>query len=160
MTAEPWKTWISTGILEKTTGNTTDIEYIYRYLETLIEAYAVQRLAADPSNCIEFLTRCVNHYGIPTLEFKQNCGWYNNPTRYFLQALHEGRISHGGHELLGWAADNCTVKEDSVGYVMPSKKRSADKIDPLVATIMGIAAATDLSQPRYDFYVTNQLEIG
>ena len=35
--------------------------------------------------------------------------------------------------------NNVTVKEDSQGYMMPSKIKSQDKIDPIVATIMAFS---------------------
>jgi phage terminase large subunit-like protein len=157
---EPWRSWIESGLIQVTSGNTTDIEACYAHLDDLLDRYQIAAMAADPHNCIEFLQRCLRHYGLPVYEFAQNCTRYNEPTRYFVTALLEGRIRHGGHKLLGWAADNITVREDSRGYIMPNKMKSTDKIDPIVATIMAIGAATRDELPSYDYYLTNPVELG
>ena len=96
-------------------------------------------MAADPNNCREYLTRCVNEWGLETYEFYQSCKKYNEPTRTFMDRLRQGLIRHGHNPLLGWCANNLTVREDPSEYIMPAKAKSADKIDPMVATIMAFS---------------------
>ena len=60
----------------------------------------------------------------------------------FRNALSEGRLIHGGNQLARWCAMNVVVKESAEGdYIMPSKKRSMDKIDPIAAAIMALAGS-------------------
>lgn len=44
-------------------------------------------------------------------------------------------------QMLRWMADNMTVEMDAAGNVKPSKKRSREKIDGMVAMIMGLDRA-------------------
>ena len=53
----------------------------------------------------------------------------------------EGKLWHGGNPVLRWMADNMTVEQDAAGNVKPSKKRSREKIDGMVADIMGLDRA-------------------
>ncbi len=147
---EPWATWIRNGIVTATDGDTTDINAVYTVTKQIIEQYELKSMAADPSNCREYLTRCVNEWGITTYEFYQSTKKYNEPTRGFVDLLNKGRICHGNNPLLAWCANNLTVKEDSSEYIMPAKSKSADKIDPIVATIMGLSECLfDESEPAW-----------
>ena len=62
----------------------------------------------------------------------------NEPTRELLDMLHEGRLIHGGNPLLAWCALNLVLQTNQVDYVRPSKRHAKEKIDPIVALIMGI----------------------
>jgi phage terminase large subunit-like protein len=48
-------------------------------------------------------------------------------------------LIHGGNPVLRWNADNLVVEIDSSGNFRPSKKRSREKIDGIVALIMGLS---------------------
>jgi len=138
---QPFARFIADGSLTVTHGETTDTAAIYETLERRGEEYEIRSLAFDPHNCREFSTRALNEYGIDTAPFNQTCGRYNEPLREFVNALAEGRIVHGGDGLLGWAALNMAIHSDTRDYQMPSKRRSVDKIDPIVAIIMAIGEA-------------------
>lgn len=143
LTRAPWADWINDGHLIVTNGDTTDIDAIYAEMEQLNRTYSIRKLAGDPHNCREFLTRCNNQWGIETYDHLQSCGAYNEPMRIFDKVATSGRIAHGGNPLLAWCADNLTVKENSIGYIMPAKNKSKDKIDPMVAGIMAQGLAVD-----------------
>ena len=42
-------------------------------------------------------------------------------------------------KLLAWAADNVVPKFNAAGNIMPDKQKCAEKIDPIVATIMALS---------------------
>ena len=50
----------------------------------------------------------------------------------------EGRIIHGGQPVLRWMAGNVVVDTDPAGNIKPTKAKSAEKIDGIVATIMAL----------------------
>ncbi len=142
LTKEPWRSWIASRQLRVTSGDTTDVEAIYKVMEEeVIPNYQLRTIAYDPNNAREFSSNCVNKWGLETFAFSQTCRKYNEPTRELLKALQEGRINHCSHSLLGWCASNMSVKEDSMEYLMPCKAKSSGKIDPMVAIIMGLSEA-------------------
>ena len=63
------------------------------------------------------------------------------PTKEFYKLLLEGRIRHGGNPVLRWMASNVVVETDTAGNIKPSKKRSKEKIDGIVAGIMALDRA-------------------
>ena len=51
-------------------------------------------------------------------------------------------LAHGDNPVLTWMAYNMVAMRDAAGNVKPDKKNSGEKIDGLVAMIMGLARAT------------------
>ena len=51
------------------------------------------------------------------------------------------QIAHGDHPVLRWMADNIVVRTDPAGNIKVDKEKSAEKIDGIVAMIMGLARA-------------------
>ena len=50
----------------------------------------------------------------------------------------EGNIVHGGNPVLKWMAQNVVMRQDPAGNIKPDKERSVEKIDGIVALIMGL----------------------
>ena len=59
----------------------------------------------------------------------------------FYQFVMEGRIRHGRHPVLDWNMGNVIIDQDAAGNIKPNKKKSTEKIDGVVALLMGIARA-------------------
>jgi phage terminase large subunit-like protein len=75
------------------------------------------------------------------VEFRQGYVSMNEPTKALLGGLANGTIRHGGHPVLRWMASNAAKKEDPAGNIKPDKAASGEKIDGIVATIMGLGLA-------------------
>lgn len=146
---EPWAGWISRGLLRVTDGDTTDIQSIYSRLSECARMYDLRSVAYDPHGLPEFAVRA-DEIGIETYGFQQSYSKYNGPLLELLRALKEGRIMHGNNELLGWCARNLVAKTNDAGHMMPSKSRSQDKIDPIVALVMALSEALYWSESSYE----------
>ena len=59
-----------------------------------------------------------------------------------------GGLHHGGRPIVRWMASNVTVETDAAGNIKPSKKKSIEKIDGIVASIMALGRAMLLSEHR------------
>lgn len=135
---EPWLSWIKRGHLVVTPGDTTDPEAVQQEILRVREIRPLGSLAYDGSQDRTLGTTLLNTYGVPMFEFFQTCRKYNEPFRKLLAFLREGRLILTC-PILRWAADNVIVKTDATGAVMPDKLKSIEKIDPIVAMLMGLA---------------------
>jgi phage terminase large subunit-like protein len=63
------------------------------------------------------------------------------PTKDLFQFVLEGKIRHGKHPVLDWNMRNVVVERDAADNIKPSKKKSTEKIDGVVALLMGLARA-------------------
>ena len=67
-----------------------------------------------------------------------------------------GKLRHGGHPVLRWMASNVAVETDAAGNLKPSKKKSTERIDGIVAGVMALGRSM-LHQPRQSIYETQGL---
>lgn len=146
ITAEPWATWVRQGLLVSHSQEINEMrnEIVREFHVNLIRSWAY-----DPANSRDF-AQSLEPEGIEVVKFWQNAGMWTEPMTNFLRDLKKGRIIHDGNGLLGWAAGNMVTvnmsKAASV-QVMPDKRSSPDKIDPIVAVIMAYRLAT-IAPPR------------
>ena len=61
-----------------------------------------------------------------------------NVFKQFYKLLMEGRIVHGGNPIMAWMAGNVVVDTDPAGNIKPTKAKSPEKIDGIVAAIMAL----------------------
>ena len=60
------------------------------------------------------------------------------PTKEFCKLMLEGKIIHGGNPVLRWMALNVVVDRDAADNIKPTKAKSPEKIDGIVASIMAL----------------------
>ena len=136
----PYPAWVTAGYLKSTSGNVIDYACIREEINRLGEIYHIQEIAADPWNATQLLTE-LDQDGFTVISVRQNYAMLSPPTKEFYKLLLEGKIKHGGNPVLRWMASNVVVETDTAGNIKPSKKRSKEKIDGIVAGIMALDRA-------------------
>jgi phage terminase large subunit-like protein len=81
------------------------------------------------------------------------------PTKELQRLVLDGRYRHGGNPLVRWQVDHLAVELDPAGNVKPSKRRSSEKIDGLVAGIMALDRASRRTAPVESAYAEHGLTI-
>ncbi len=66
----------------------------------------------------------------------------NWPSKKLEEVVLSGRLCHGGNPVLRWMAGNVSIEQDAADNWKPSKKRSVERIDGIVAMIMALDGAT------------------
>ncbi len=79
--------------------------------------------------------------GLDVIPFGQDYYSVAAPSAEFERLVIGKKIQHGGHPILRWMAANVTVETDSAGNIKPSKKKSTERIDGIVATILALGRA-------------------
>ena len=145
ITKAPLCNWIRDGWVRVTPGNATDHDAILTWLEEQRVKYRLRELAYDDNNARQFGIDVINA-GLPAFAFYQTKRNYNEPCVQFEALAADGLIEHDGNPLLRWMIGNVVMEADARGYVQPAKHKSAEKIDLVVALLMGYARAlfTDL----------------
>lgn len=140
LTAEPFRTWISDGLLTITPGNTTDADAIYSAVAEARELYNLKSIAIDPNNARILGSELVAR-GCHVYEFSQWARTWNEPFREILRLFAERQVIHGDDPVLSWCATNLVTHTSGDGLIKPSKQSSREKIDPLVAVFFAFAEA-------------------
>jgi phage terminase large subunit-like protein len=141
----PYDRWAEAGWIEKTNGRATDRVSIARRLADIRQLYDVQTIAFDRWR-FEDLAKLLADEGIelPLVEFVPGFRTYAAAVDAFERAVLERRMLHNGSPILKWQAGNVIIEADAAGNRKPSKAKSIDRIDGIVAAIMACGvAATD-----------------
>lgn len=130
--------WAEAGLVELTAGNAADHYRIEETVLSVAKQCDIRAVAYDPHNGETIAGRLADGGGLKMLRFPQSTGSYNEPARAFERAVAGGRMLHGGNPVLRWMASNCIIVQNAAGHIMPSRKKSRDKIDGVVAAVMAV----------------------
>ena len=136
----PYEAWRRDGLLFATPGNVIDYDAILEQLKRLGSTYRIGEVAFDRWGATRISTQLTDA-GFTMVEFGQGYASMSAPTKELLRLVLGRGIGHGGNPILRWMADNVTVEQDAAGNVKPSKGKSREKIDGIVAAIMGLDRA-------------------
>ena len=133
--------WARDGWIDLTPGKVTDYGVIRQDINNLAKRYDIKEIAFDPRNAAYLAQQMHEEDRLPMVEFGQNSANFTEPTKMFDRLLSARHLQHFGNPVLRWNAGNAVKRVYPNGNEMPDKGRSADKIDGVVATIMGLARA-------------------
>ncbi len=135
-----YQRWHSLGLLEAIPGETVDPARVRDRIEQLAETYSFRQIGFDPWGA-EDTMRFFDDRGFDVVKFRPSYRDFNGGSKELEAAVTSRRLVHGGHEILREQARVCAVDEDHNEEIRPSKKRSGDKIDGIVATVMALSLA-------------------
>ena len=141
----PYAVWKKTGVFNTTEGNVVDYDYIVAFIAKLSERFRIREIAYDRYGAEKIrrdLEELGAEHGFTVFPFGQGFISMSPPSKDFFQFVMEGKIRHGKHPVLDWNMGNVIVDQDAAGNIKPNKKKSTEKIDGVVALIMGLARAT------------------
>ena len=133
----PYDVWAQKGLLQATEGNVVHYGFIQQFINDLNTKYYIKEIAVDRWNAT-MLTQNLEGDGFTMVPFGQGYASMSPPTKEFYKLLMEGRIIHGGNPILRWMAGNVVVDTDPAGNIKPTKAKSPEKIDGIVASIMAL----------------------
>lgn len=145
----PWDDWVASGALEVTPGDIVDQDYIMAAVIEGLGQFDVERIGYDPWGSTKLVTD-LEKEGVSVdllVRIRQGILSLGEPTKQFERLVFGAKLDHGGHPLLAWMAGNALVRFDENLNYMPAKKRSADKIDGIMAAVMGQAVWLEAQGP-------------
>lgn len=149
----PYTQWIREGLIHATPGNVIDYDYIRNHVSKAAELYSVKEVAIDRWNATQIATQLQSD-GITVCLFGQGFASMASPTKRLYELVLDEKLRHGGCPVLRWMMGNTAVKQDAAGNHKPDKEKSTEKIDGVVATIMGLGRA--LVHQEEDFAYTER----
>jgi len=136
----PYRRWVEAGALKTTPGNVTDYDFIEEAVRADAEMFRCMGLAIDPWNATQVAVH-LGEDGLPVTLYRQGFRTMAAPSKETERLYLGGALEHGSHPVLEWMWRNATYRQDPAGNIKPDKERAAEKIDGVVATVMGIGLA-------------------
>jgi phage terminase large subunit-like protein len=136
----PYCQWIHEGHIEATPGEAIDYAYIRKRINELGQIYRIERIAIDRWNATQLATE-LEQDGFNMVAFGQGFASMSWPAKKLDAIVLSEQLRHGGNPVLRWMAANVSLETDAADNWKPSKKKSRERIDGIVALIMGLEGA-------------------
>jgi phage terminase large subunit-like protein len=136
----PYLQWIREGWITAIPGPCIDYDVIRRDINELATLYNIQEIATDPWGATQLIQQ-LDGDGLSIFEHRQGYMSMSSPTKDLEAAVIDGSIDTGGNPVLRWAASNVVAEMDAAGNIKPNKAKSSERIDPIVALVMGFGRA-------------------
>ncbi len=117
-----------------------DYDAIRAQIHEDADRFTIREIAIDRWNATHITTQLTDD-GFTVVPFGQGFKSMSGPTRELEKLVLERKLHHGGNPVLRWMASNVAVKQDPAGNLKPDKQRSVERIDGIVALVMGLARA-------------------
>lgn len=133
-----YASWRDRGFLIATEGDVVDYDAIRLKLHELAEQYRIVELAFDRWNSSHLVNDLVSD-GVTCVPVGMGHGTMNPACRELERVVAAGLLRHGGHPVLRWCAANTVVEMTAAGDIKPAKNKSTERIDLVVALLMGVS---------------------
>jgi phage terminase large subunit-like protein len=136
----PYDVWVRKGYVTATPGKVVDYDFIVAKLKELKATYDLREIAFDRWGSAKII-KDLEELGPTPIPFGQGFAGMSGPTKDLMTHVLQGRFHHGGHPVLRWNADSVVVTRDASDNLKPDKAKSTQRIDGIVASIMGLDRA-------------------
>ena len=133
----PYDLWEKQGLFHITEGNVVDYEFVRKTIGELAEQYHICEIGIDRWNATQLITELAGD-GFTMVPIGMGFKDMSPGMKELYKLLLEGKITHGGNPILRWMAGNVVAEIDAAENIKPSKKKATEKIDGIVALIMGL----------------------
>ena len=130
--------WIREGHIRTTDGNVTDYTVLHRDITQICEQYSVRLVGVDLKFNGQMLANMLQGDGVEVRGYPQGGRAMSGPAKALENLLANLKVRHNGHPVLSWCAGNAAIQEDRYGNIYPSKSKSTERIDGIVALCQGI----------------------
>ena len=147
----PYDVWAKQGHLRLTPGNVTDFDQVRADINELAKKYNIKQVGIDRWNATQ-LSNQLHGDGVNVLGYGQGYGSMSGPSLVLESLCVSGKLLHGGHPTLAWQAGNVAIQRDHNGNIKPSKAKSNERIDGIVALVMalGVHASQEVKGPAME----------
>lgn len=135
-----YDSWVTQGFITATPGNVVDYAFIREQILRDAETFSVKEVAYDPWNASHIVQE-LQDGGVFMVPFRQGYASMNAPTKELIKLILSKQLQHDGSPVMRWMMDNLALAEDPAGNMKPDRKRSCEKIDGVVATVMALDRA-------------------
>ncbi|HLZ08959.1 MAG TPA: terminase TerL endonuclease subunit, partial [Chloroflexota bacterium] len=136
----PYDLWIREGYITATEGNVVDFDIVEAQVLKDWARYKVPDVAYDEWNAVQ-ISNSLAKKGVEMTVFGQGFASMSEPTNRLMELVLNRELAHLDNPVLRWNASNLVVKQDEAGNFKPNKDKSSEKIDGIVALIMGLGRA-------------------
>lgn len=137
----PYDRWVQEGALYATPGNVVDYAFLKKTLFDDAERFEIQNIGADRFNATQTIIE-IGQEGLPIEYFQQGFLSMSPPSKELERMVISNGLNHGNHPILSRHARVVAVETDPAGNIKPTKGKSTERIDGIVALVNAIGVAS------------------
>jgi phage terminase large subunit-like protein len=145
----PYEVWIRKGLIRATPGNVIDYRTIKEDIKELGKRFNIREIGYDRWNATQLVTELTDE-AFNMVPVGQGFASMSAPTMELMRMTLARKLRHGGNPVMRWMASNMMVRQDPAGNLKPDKEKSLQKIDGMVALIMGLDRAIRNTRSVYE----------
>jgi phage terminase large subunit-like protein len=154
----PYLEWVAAGYLRTTPGTRVDHQVIRATLAELRRLYSIETIGFDPWHADQLMNQLETLDGVPAsqlIEISQTYHGMSSGALALEAAVLAGEVDAQHDPVMTWAVGNAVVQRGDAENILPTKKRSRGRIDPVVALTMAFALAVRPAPPvpRYEIHL-------
>lgn len=150
--------WKKQGFITATPGNYVDYAFVKKDILETAKKYDLREVGYDPYGANQLAGELYNNHAIKMIEVRQGAKTLSEPSKDILKKTLAHKISHGGHPVLRWCADNVVMVPDANENIRPAKDKAVERIDVFVAMITAWSRAMNCSESVYEGRGVNVFE--
>lgn len=159
--------WVEEGYLKASAGNVTDYDQIHDNIAEAAQPFNVVGIGYDTA-LSSYLTPRLMASGFRMEPYPQSPLWLTPPAKQVEllcnykkkegeAVLWENALKHGGNPVMRWMMANVTIKITDAGNSIPTRGKSADKIDGVAAMLDAIGLwLKDRGAPQAQSYLLTE----
>lgn len=132
--------WHDEGYIRATPGDVLDFRAVRETVETDSAVVRVVEVAYDPWQALQ-LAQELEQQGTLTVEVRPTVANFSPAMNELDAAMRAGRLRHDGSPVLRWMVGNVVAHRDAKDNIYPRKTKPENKIDGVIAILMGISRA-------------------
>lgn len=130
----PLFSWVQSGHITATPGNSIDYDYISADIEK--ELSSCDAFCYDPYKATVIVSKLEKQYGFDScIPIRQGFLSLSSPTKYLLDLVRDEKIVHDNNPVMNWMVSNLSILTDPSGNIKPNKSSHIAKIDGVGALI-------------------------
>ena len=136
----PYDMWVRQGHIRTTNGNVTDYDLIRYEINEMADMFQIKEIGYDPWNATQLAVQLEGD-GHTMVQVRQGFASLSNPTKELEGMILGRKINHGNNPVAKWNFNNVVIAQDAAENMKPDKSKAREKIDGIVALIIGISRA-------------------
>jgi phage terminase large subunit-like protein len=137
--------WTQQGFIQTTPGAVCDYDFIRKAFAGWRERFKITQIVIDRWNATQLATQLQGD-DFEVAFFGQGFASMSAPMKELNALILSEKIHHVGCPVFRWMVSNVAVEQDAAGNIKPSKRRSKEKIDGVVALVNALGVA--ISRPQ------------
>lgn len=148
----PYDVWARLGFIKLTPGNVIDYSFIEAEIKTVADRFELVEIGFDRWGSTQMMQNLQAIGGDEwVVPIGQGFASMSPPMKELERLYLDEKLAHGNNPVLNWMADNLVAVADPAGNIKPDKAKSRERIDGMVALIMGVdRAVRQMDYSKYE----------